>query len=80
MDGEEELSGETYQGLVKVPATASLGYAIVIDGSAVVFSLVSVNDYVALGNLSPQSSYAHLRYFFIPPTLNLMPDRFSPTI
>ena len=48
--------------------------AIVIDDSAVVFSLVSVDNCIAMSKLSAQSSSAQLRPVFTPHMLKLVPD------
>ena len=52
--------------------------AVVTNDSAIVFSLVSVYDYIAQGNLSAQSTSAQLSLMLH--ALKLMPDKFDPTI
>ena len=54
--------------------------AVVTNDSAIVFSLIYVYDCIAPGNLSAQSTSAHLRLVFTPHVLKLVPDRFGPTI
>ena len=54
--------------------------AIVTNDNAIVFSLFSVYDCIAPGNLSAKSTSAQLRLTFTPHALKLMPDRFDSMI
>ena len=54
--------------------------AVITNDGAVVFSLVSINDCIAPGNLSVQSTSAQLKPILTSHALKLTPDRFGPTI
>ena len=54
--------------------------AVITNDGAEVFSLVSVYDCIAPGNLSAQSTSAQLRSILMPYALKLTPDRFGPVI
>ena len=74
-DEEGESSFGPYQGHVEMHAILM---AVVTNDSAIVFSLVSIYDCIAPGNLSVQSTSAQRRPILMSYVLKLMPGRFSP--